>query len=219
MMLAPIWSLFQDNIFETPSTDELFNPYRDRRDDLDHPDGPALRRKNLRNYLACFPERPPLFLLAEAPGPWGCRFSGVPLTAEAQLADPSFPIDGTPTSLEDVPHKEYSANIFWRVLEPVFPHFFVWNSVPLHPHDPGEPLSIRNPRRTEVRAWNDLLTDLLDALDPDEIVGIGRKAERALQEIGADVTYVRHPSQGGAPKFESGMQTIVQELGLQEPAS
>jgi hypothetical protein len=219
MTLAPIWSLFQSRIFDTPSTDELFNPYRDRRDDLDLADGPALRRQNLRNYLACFPERPPLFLLAEAPGPWGCRFSGVPLTAEAQLADRSFPIDGTPTSREEVPHKEYSATIFWRVLQPVFPHFFVWNSVPLHPHDPGEPLSIRNPRRTEVRAWNDLLTDLLDALEPERIVGIGRKAERALQEIGADVTYVRHPSQGGATKFEAGMRTIVQELGGQKSAS
>ena len=214
MTLHPVWTLFQTRIFDTPSTDTLFNPYRDQRDELDRSDAPAIRRNNLQSYLDGFPEAPPLFLLAEAPGPWGCRFSGVPITAESQLADPSFPIDGTPTSREEVPHKEYSASIFWRVLQPVFPQFFVWNSVPLHPHDPGAPLSIRNPRRTEVREWNDLLIDLLDLLDPDRIVGIGRKAERALQEIGADVTYVRHPSQGGATKFETGITALIDDLGL-----
>lgn len=216
MTLRPVWDLFRERIFDAASSAELFNMYRDRRDDLDHPEGPARRRENLQNYLECFPRRPPLFLLAEAPGPWGCRFSGVPLTAESQLDDPAFPIDGTPTSREDVPHKEYSANIFWRVLQPVFPQFFVWNSVPLHPHDPGEPLSIRNPRRAEVRAWHPLLTDLLDELEPECIVGIGRKAERALQEIGAAVTYVRHPSQGGATKFETGIREIVRDLGVQD---
>jgi hypothetical protein len=214
MTLQPVWTLFAEQIFDAPSTDTMFNPYRDRRDDLDHPDAPTLRRENLRSYLGAFDHAPPLFLLAEAPGPWGCRFSGVPLTAEAQLAASDFPIDGTPTSREEVPHKEYSASIFWRVLQPVFPQFFVWNSVPLHPHDPGAPLSIRNPRRTEVREWNDLLTGLLDELSPDRIVGIGRKAERALKEVGADVTYVRHPSQGGATKFETGITEIVQDLGL-----
>mgnify|MGYP006297905981 FL=1 len=138
----------------------------------------------------------------------------MPITAEAQLVDPDFPIDGTPTSREQEPHTEHSAGIFWRVLQPVFPHFFVWNSVPLHPHDPGEPLSIRNPRRSEVRTWERLTSELLDLLQPERIVGIGRKAERAVKEIGVDVTYVRHPSQGGATKFTHGIADIVDELGL-----
>ena len=30
-----VWSLFQKHVFSTPSTGEVFNPYRDRRDDLD----------------------------------------------------------------------------------------------------------------------------------------------------------------------------------------
>jgi hypothetical protein len=218
MVLDDVWSLFSDRIFPAPSTDELFNPYSDRRDDLDREDAPERRRENLRRYLACFDRRPPLFLLAEAPGPWGCRFSGVPLTSEAQLTDPDFPIDGTATSLEDVPHKEYSASIYWRVLEPYFPRFFTWNSVPLHPHDPGEPLSIRNPRRSEVAEWEGLLDGLIARLAPERIVGVGRKAERALEEIGADVTYVRHPSQGGATTFETGILEIVDDLGL-PPAS
>jgi len=213
-MLSDIWSLVETHVVPVDSTEEAFNPYRDRRDALDVDDAPAIRRANLRAFLGAYDTAPPLFLLLEAPGPWGCRFSGVPITSEAQLADPDFPLDGRPTSREAGPHTEYSASIFWRVCRPLFPHFFVWNSVPLHPHDPGAPLSIRTPRRTEVREWQPLLTDLLEALAPDRIVGVGRKAERALDEAGADPTYVRHPSQGGAKKFEAGIREIATEMGL-----
>lgn len=213
-MLPAVWDLFETHLFPAPSTDERFNPYCDRRDDLDVPNAPTLRRENLRSYLACFDAAPSLFLLLEAPGPWGCRFSGVPVTSESQLTDPDFPIGGTATSREEVPITEYSASIFWRVLRPYFPHFFVWNSLPLHPHDPDDPLSIRTPRRSEVRAWHDLLRALLDALDPDRLVGVGRKGERALDEVGADPTYVRHPSQGGANRFETGITAILEEMDL-----
>lgn len=213
-MLPTVWALFENHIFPAPSSDELFNPYSDRRNDLDVPDASTLRRENLRRYLRCFDTAPPLFLLLEAPGPWGCRFSGVPVTSEAQLTDADFPIDGTATSQEEVPITEYSASIFWRVLRPYFPQFFVWNSLPLHPHDPGEPLSIRTPRRSEVQVWHDVLADLLAELAPERTVGVGRKGERALEAVDADPTYVRHPSQGGAKKFEAGMETIVSEMGL-----
>lgn len=208
-MLHSVWTLFESYVLDAPSTTDQFNPYRDRRDDLDVANAPRIRRQNLSAFLSAYDERPPVFLLLEAPGPWGCRFSGVPITSEAQLVAPAFPIDGQQTSREDEPHTEYSASIFWRVLTPYFPHFFVWNSLPLHPHDPDDPLSIRTPRRTEVREWNALLTALLDDLDPDHIVGVGRKAERALDEVGADPTYVRHPSQGGAAKFETGITSIM----------
>jgi hypothetical protein len=213
-MLTGVWTLFETHVFPAASTEERFNPYRDRREDLDVDDAPSIRRANLRAFLDCYDTAPPLFLLLEAPGPWGCRFSGVPITSEAQLGNSEFLIDGRRTSRAEEPHTEYSASIFWRVCRPLFPHFFVWNSVPLHPHDPGEPLSIRTPRRTEVREWQPLLTGLLDTLAPDRIVGVGRKAERALDEAGADPTYVRHPSQGGATKFEAGIREVATEMGL-----
>jgi hypothetical protein len=213
-MLADVWPLFEDNLFPVPSTEEVFNPYHTRHEELDRADAPQHRRQNLKNYVAHFDAAPPLFLLAEAPGPWGCRFSGVPITSEAQLADSSFPIDGTPTSREAEPHTEYSASIFWRVLQPYASQFFVWNALPLHPHDRGDPLTIRTPRRTEVREWQPLLTGLLEALEPDRVVGLGRKGERALDEVGADPTYVRHPSQGGATKFEEGMHAIIDAMNL-----
>ena len=210
-MVDDLWAILEADVFPAPSSDDLFNLYSDRNDDLDVPDAPARRKENLRAYLNCYTEAPPIFLLLEAPGPWGCRFSGVPVTSEAQLTDPGFPIQGRQTSRRDEPHTEYSASIFWRVLQPYFPHFFIWNSLPLHPHDPGDPLSIRTPRRSEVRAWHEVLNRFLHILAPTEVVGVGRKAERALNEVDADPTYVRHPSQGGAKKFEDGITTLITE--------
>ena len=214
MLLDDVWTLLEARVLSEPSSDDLFNPYRDVHDEIDRPNAAQIRRANLKSYLRCYTERPPLFLLAEAPGPWGCRFSGVPFTSESKLVDADFPIDGRPSSLGDGPHREYSGAIYWRVLQPYFPHFFTWNSVPLHPHDAGDPLTIRTPRRSEVARYEGVLADLLDLLEPECIVAVGRKAERALHEIDAACTYVRHPSQGGAKKFEAGMQEILTELGL-----
>ena len=218
MALKGLTPLVEQHLFPVEAPPRQFNPYAECNTELDRPDAPALRRQNLRQYFDAFEKQPPLFLLAEAPGPWGCRFSGVPLVSEAQLVDPAFPLDGQPSSTKEAPHTEYSASIFWRVMQPLFPHFFVWNSVPFHPHDADEPLSIRNPTRGEVRVWSSLLEQVLAVLAPARVVAVGRKAERALDEIGVTSTYVRHPSQGGAKKFEAGMHTITQEMSLPAPA-
>lgn len=217
MLPDALWQLLQEKVFSVPSTPTLFNPYRDHDDAYDRPGAVALRRANLRSYLDCYARRPPLLLVAEAPGPWGCRFSGVPLVSEAQLADPAFPIDGVPTSRAEPPHGEYSANIYWRVLRPYFPHFFTWNTVPLHPHRAEAPLTIRTPRVGEVKAFTGLLGALLEVLRPARVLAIGRKAETALGHLGAACTYVRHPSQGGARRFEAGVLDAVRAMGL--PAS
>ncbi len=214
MLLRAAWQLLQEEVFPTPSTATLFNPYRDRHAAFDAPDAVAIRRENAHNYLACYTARPPVFLLAEAPGPWGCRFSGVPLVSEAQLVDDAFPIAGQPSSLAETPHREYSASIYWRVLRPFFPHFFTWNTVPLHPHREGEALSIRTPRAGEVQAFTGVLAALLDHLQPRRILAIGRKAEYALRRLGVEAVYVRHPSQGGAKLFEAGVLAAMQEMGI-----
>lgn len=209
-----LWRILSDGVFPADSSDRVFNPYLTAHPDLDLPDAPARRRANLRAYLDAYPAPPPVFVLLEAPGPWGCRFSGVPITSEAQLLDPSFPLEGTVSGAQEAPHTEYSAGIFWRVLQPYFPHFFIWSSVPLHPHKPREPLTIRTPTTGEVKRWAPVAGKLLEVLQPAHVAAVGRKAERALKTLGQTATYVRHPSQGGARQFEEGITALLAEAGV-----
>jgi hypothetical protein len=212
MLVDRIWQRLEADLFAVPSTEDLFNPYRDRSPDLDQPNAPRLRRDNLRSYLAAFRQKPRLLLVAEAPGPWGCRFSGVPFTSEAQLADPAFPVEGTPTSAAaegGEAHGEYSARIVWKAIGEAFPGVLIWNTVPLHPHKAGKPLTIRTPRVRERRQFQPLLAAFVEAAQAREVLAIGRQAERALGEIGVAATYVRHPSQGGAKLFAEGVAATL----------
>lgn len=201
-------------LFAEPSSHELFNPYSTLDPDRDRPDAAAIRRDNLRRYLTERDRMPRLFVLAEAPGPWGCRFTGVPITSEEQLLDQSFPHSGTQASDRDEPHKEYSASIYWRVLAPYTWDLLTWNTVPFHPFKPDQPMSIRTPRVAEIKRFTPLLAEMLQILKPERTVAIGRKAERAYALVEHDATYVRHPSQGGALLFEEGMRTIIEDMGL-----
>lgn len=214
MLLAPIWDLIEHKVFNLAPTEGLFNPYLNRVDGLDLPNAVKIRRENFRQYLSSYASNPSVFLLAEAPGPWGCRFSGVPLVSEAQLVDPAFPLSGQASSVNEAPYAEYTAKIYWRVLGPWFPHFFTWNSVPFHPYKPEKILSIRNPGNREVLQFVDITKALLDIIQPQTVLAIGRKAEFALGKAGIPCTYIRHPSQGGARKFEAGIEAVMQDLEL-----
>lgn len=203
-----IADLFEAELFGLPSTNDLFNMYRDRvSNGRDVEDAPVIRRRNLISYLSAYPKRPAALLMIEAPGPWGCRFSGVPITSELQLLDPGFPIKGERTSTGAKPMTEYSANIFWRILRPYFPRFFIWNTVPFHPHHQGRPDTIRGPRVAEIKRFASMNHAVIEALRPEVIYAVGRKAERLLvQELGLECEYVRHPSQGGATLFKEAMR-------------
>lgn len=209
---AQAMRLLRSTLFDLSPQPDTFNPYAQINPEVDREDAVVIRRRNLEAYFQACSEQPLLFLLAEAPGPWGCRFSGVPITAEAQLLDPSFPLNGCQSSSRDEPYTEYSASIFWRLLQDEFPQFVVWNAFPLHPHRPGEPFTIRPPRRRELQQFEELTAGLIDIFNPGRVLAVGRKAERTLAEIDVDATYVRHPSQGGANLFREGVQQALSEL-------
>jgi hypothetical protein len=198
---------FEQYLYDYPSSDFAFNPYRDENPELDVVGAAAIRRRNLEAYVRAHPERPRFLVMMEAPGPWGCRFTGVPVTSEVQLLDPSFPLSGERTSRQGEPLNEYSASIFWRVMQPYFPRFFIWNTVPLHPHKPCGFTSIRTPTTRDIREFVPLSKTVVEVLQPTRILTIGRKAERLIvRELGLPATYVRHPSQGGANLFADGMR-------------
>ena len=196
---------FVGSVVAKPTDPALFNMYSDRCEyDLEGIDAPSVRTENLLSYLQSFATSPHTLIVAEAPGPWGCRFTGVPITSEVQLADPSFPISGQVCTVGEA-KKEYSAGIFWRVLLPFFPGFVVWNSVPFHPFKPGQPDTIRTPSQSELKEYAPLTEQLIDIFSFDSVLALGRRAEKQLKHLGIDCTYIRHPSQGGATAFESGM--------------
>ncbi len=208
------WSFLQENVFGRESGVDLFNPYNGWNPDLDISGADQVRRSNLKSYLEDHDSGVKLLLVAEAPGPWGCRFSGVPITSEEQLVDRQFPASGRKTSLAEVPHAEYSARIYWGALQPYYSQILTWNSVPFHPHRKGKPLSIRPPRVSEVNSFLPVLEAVVGFSRASRVVAIGRKAENALQHIACDATYIRHPSQGGATLFRNGIRDVLDELGI-----
>jgi uracil-DNA glycosylase len=212
MILTNLWNLFENKVFPVHSTDTLFNQYNDTDLNVDLPNADKIRRKNLRSYLMSFPKRPSIVVIGEAPGPRGCRFSGVPFTSEAQLCKGILPFKGLQSSINDTPYSENTATIFWKVMLHHFPKFFMWNCVSYHPHKPGEILSIRNPTKNEIVIYSKLLSEILLLIKPKHLVAVGRSAEFALNEIGFPYIYVRHPSCGGAKDFRTSIERIFSEV-------
>lgn len=204
-----LWPLLEAELFARRSDERTFNPWKDEDPELDVPGAPALRRANLRAYLASFDGSPPVVLVGEAPSWRGCRFSGIAFTAEAQLRDHGFPVDGDRTSgFRDLPLSEASATLVWGALQPRFPGFLLWNALPFHPHPEGRVLANRTPGTREVDGFADLLHGVLEVVEPRTVVAVGRTGEGALKRLGVTCTYVRHPAQGGARKFREGIGRI-----------
>ena len=214
MIFNNLWHLFEKKIFSIPSFNGLFNQYKDRNPHVDLTNAVDIRRQNLYNYFKSFPKKPTVVFIGEAPGPWGCRFSGIPFTGERQLLMKELPFSGNQSSRNKpkievrkaTPYVSNSARIFWGVMRQYHPKFFVWNCVPIHPYKKGNILSVRTPTTEEVMHYSNLLAEILSLLKPKKIIAVGKKAEFSLNKLGIPCIYVRHPSQGGAVKFRNGIR-------------
>lgn len=220
MLRAALWPVLERDVFAAETTPTLFNFYRDEDPALDQVGAAAQRRAHLAAYLDAFdvpgPARPDVLLLAEAPGPHGTRFSGIPLAAEAFLVDPAYPVAGRPTSREAErtgrPLGEYSSGIVRRTLAPYPGRVFIWSTVPLHPHPAGQPRKIRTPTRAEAERFAPVVEAVAAAVQPRLVLAVGRVAERTLAALGIGARYVRHPSQGGARLFADGVRAALDAL-------
>jgi uracil-DNA glycosylase family 4 len=142
----------------------------------------VLRRERLRIYLEARADAE-VVLVGEAAGYRGARVSGIAFTSERQLT-------GTgPT--------EASATIVHHVLARlgIEEDVLLWNAVPTHP---GNETSNRAPRRDEVEAATPFLDEIVRGR---AVIAVGRVAAAATGAM-----YVRHPSYGGAPAFEEGLE-------------
>lgn len=220
MILDNLWGLFKKKIFTIASSNGLFNQYNDRDTRVDLPNAADIRRQSLYNYFKSFPKKPTVILIGEAPGPWGCRFSGIPFTGERQLLNHELPFIGYQSSRnkpklnvrKSTPYVSNSARIFWSVMKKYHPQFFVWNCVPIHPYKHNNMLSVRTPISKEVKHYSNLLSEILSILKPKHIVAVGKKAEFSLDQLNIPCVYVRHPSQGGASKFKKGIAKVFRNV-------
>jgi uracil-DNA glycosylase len=180
----------------------LVNPYALDHEvpELDRSAGSITRALNLLTYLEAH-RRPRLMLVGEAPGYQGCRFSGIAFTSERSLPSERH------SSLHPRGWQEPSATIVHRALAELGLEdvTLLWNAVPLHPAGPT-PLSNRAPTKLELAAGAEWLRRLLELVQPQMVVAIGRSAERSLPDAAASV---RHPAHGGARLFRDGLAKLV----------
>lgn len=211
-------AVLEKEVFTVSSTEVLFNPYKDVDSQLDKPNAAEIRRENLKAYVQnCFSNNSEttFLIIGEAPGPRGCRFSGIPFTNEAQLLEGHLYFTGQQSSKREEPYCAPASKIFWRVMFPYLVQgksFFMWNCVPFHPHKKDKPLSVRNPTAKEILDCSMGLLELIEAIHSSHIIAIGRKAEQAISLIKVKSTIhpVRHPSRGGATLFEKQIKAVLE---------
>jgi len=190
--------------------DAVFNPYSERCDLYDRADAPKRRRANLRGFLdAVSATGVDSVWIARDLGYRGGRRTGLPLTDEVHLDVFGKIYGGSPVrATKGDPMAERTAAVIWNVLKDIDRSIFLWNIFPLHPFEPGDPLSNRCHTRAEREMFSEVLLTLLDMLRPRRIVAIGRDAHKALADLDLDALPVRHPSYGGQTEFVRGMHDI-----------
>ncbi len=201
-------SAFVHALATTQVPAHLFNQYA--------PGSPhnAVRRANLRRYLEEMASRSPeVLLVGEAPGYRGCRLSGIPFTSEAiMLAGiPAHGVLGKAQGYRKTaewprPAREQTATIVWEAITALPRLPLLWNIVPFHPHQPGQPWSNRRPRAAEIELGVPFLLQLVELFGIQHIVAVGRTAAKVLQQLGLPHHAVRHPAHGGKRDFVRGLQ-------------
>lgn len=184
--------------------DHAFNPYSDTCPHFDRPGAATIRRRNLQTVMeAALEQKVRSVWIARDLGYRGGRRTGLALTDEAHLPDHSRLFGTTPLSRATHGHvvAERTATAIWQMLLKIGKPVFLWNIFPLHPHNPGDPLSNRCHSRAERLACRDILSRLLDLLEPEFVLAIGRDSQNGLCELGLDAERVRHPSYGGQAEF------------------
>lgn len=219
-------SNFIQSLKKTPSA--LFNPWyhRDSEHDL-MPEAPNIRRRQLQTYLEERQQSAKYLFIAEALGYQGGHFTGIAMTSERiLLGHQEKKYDVKPnhvfksekpvrTSRPEVNRNgmsEPTATIMWGALIDlgIDPYDVVlWNAVPWHPYNPDKGLlSNRTPLTGEMDAGLKHLETFLGIFSDAEVIAVGRKCEHSLTDLGVNHIGVRHPANGGAPKFRRQIREL-----------
>jgi hypothetical protein len=207
----------------------LFNPWyhQDKKHDL-MPEAPDIRRRQLELYLSERQHRAKYLFIAEALGYQGGHFTGIAMTSERILmghqaekygVEPEHvfrgekPLRTSRPDLIEYGMSEPTATIMWGALIDleINPYDVVlWNAVPWHPYKPEKGLlSNRTPLAFEMEAGLRHLKTFISLFDDVAVIAVGRKCEQSLSELGVAHVGVRHPANGGAPKFRSQLAELA----------
>ena len=182
-----------------------FNPYSDRCAVHDLDDAPRSRSQALQSVLEAATEREIDSLwIGRDLGYRGGRRTGLAFTDDVHVQAHAERWELSverPTKGEEV--TERTAAVIWHILTQVKEPVFLWNVFPLHPHEPGNPLSNRSHNARERRAGEEFLSQLISLLRPRLLVAVGNDAARTAHRLSDRhrVIQVRHPSYGGQTEF------------------
>jgi hypothetical protein len=212
--------------------DNIFNPWfcRDKENDIDS-DSPAIRLLQLKQYLS---ERKnaKYLLVGEALGYQGGHFTGIAMTSERILLGKMRHKSITPghvfsgieprrTSMPSVKKDgftEPTATIVWeRLITSGFDmrDFILWNAFPWHPYKPEKGiLSNRTPSDKEFEKGKPVMLELLKSVNVAKIIAVGEKSRIQLGEMDIDASMVRHPANGGAPKFREQIIQVIKNKSV-----
>jgi uracil-DNA glycosylase len=203
-----------DRLSRIQTADDAYNPFGAG----DNPYN-AIRRANVLRYFEDIAaHQPHLALITEAPGYRGMRLTGVPMASRRRLVDglPALGLFGADRGYQDVPEpgfeafqNEQSGTILWGTLAELGVVPLVWNSFPCHPHQPGNPLSNRKPRASEIAVGAPFVRELLEHFKPQKVIAVGNVAYSLLTELGIPCVKIRHPVQGGKNDFVAGLRQNV----------
>ncbi len=203
----------------------VFNPWRDYDAQCDiGPQAPAVRRRQLHDYLQYRLAKASYVFVAEAAGYQGCRFTGIAITCERMLLNAHKQInsrmvlgyDGTRTSRPDCMYMTSNPQRLQGMNEPTDTYVWgaivdnglspedvlLWNIFPFHPHKASSPFSNRTPTDAEIFDGLAYTKELLSLCRPDITIGaIGCKSAQMLAKAHLTAITMRHPANGGASLF------------------
>lgn len=178
----------------------------------------SITKHNLTMFLTKMIKlQPEVALIGEAPGFNGCRWSGIPFTAEKNLKiaykqDYLFGLkNGFKIRDENNPQSEASATIVWEYLQQKNIYPLIWNAFPFHPYLENNTESNRTPSKIELEYGKIILEELVGIFCIKKIIAVGNIAYETLLKMGINCSKVRHPANGGKSKFVSGMDNELRK--------